>query len=209
MPISKLESLPNQAAWGIWLLEESHEDLYSALPTTDQCQKEYLSINHPIKQLEWLGSRLMVKTLMESFELDYQGLFKDGFGKPHLRHCDWSVSIAHGYPYAVAALNQHGPVGIDIEKPRTQLQKIASRFLNEQEIQLAGDDLDKLCHYWTAKEALYKIYGRKKLVFKENISVKKSEDNQFQGLINTHNGAYQFQVHFYHHLGHLVALSRK
>ena len=209
MPISKLEVLPNQGAWGIWHIEETQKDLFNRLPTTDQCQKEYLSISHPTKQLEWLSSRLTVKGLMEAFELDYQGLFKDGFGKPHLRHCDWSISIAHCYPFAAAAINQAGPIGIDIEKPRTQLLKIASRFLNETELELAGEDLDKLCHYWTAKEALYKIHGRKRLVFREHISLKTSEDAQYQGFINANNESHQFAVHFYRLQEHLIALSRK
>ena len=142
--------------------------------------------------------------------LEHQGIKKDQFGKPHLLGTDWHISIAHCYPLAVAAINHQSAIGIDIEKPRTQLNRISKKFLSNMELQHAGSDLQLLCRYWTAKEALYKIYGRKKLIFKEHIAIEPHPDapNLYRGTVNTGTeiGTYQIQYQLVNE--YMVALSR-
>ena len=62
-------------------------------------------------------------------------------------------------------------VGIDLEQPTPKLLKIASRIHGKPELQDAGDDLHKHCIYWCAKEVLVKVYGKKDLIFSENLKI--------------------------------------
>ncbi len=209
MPVSELNILPQQGAWGIWCIKEHRSELWKQLHTTDQCEAEYRQISHATKKLEWLASRLMIQKLIREFGESYQGIFKDGFGKPHLRNSRWSISIAHCYPFAAGAINYKGSVGIDIERPRAQLLKIAPRFLSEDEKEIAGEDPDLLCHFWTGKEALYKIYGRKKLIFRKNILLSPIAGSDFQGIISTDQGSNKYTINYHRTQGHLVAFSRE
>jgi phosphopantetheinyl transferase (holo-ACP synthase) len=63
-------------------------------------------------------------------------------------------------------------MGVDIETERDQLNRIAARFLHPAELAewpTSASPKDYLQVSWGAKEALYKVYGRKKLIFKENL----------------------------------------
>ena len=210
MPLLQTVLLSDQSAWALWQIEEDLDQLVALSPQSFVQDQEFHSITHPQKKQEWLASRLLVHHLTNHFELLHEGIKKDSYGKPHLVGIDWHISIAHCYPLAVAAINKSSAIGIDIEKPRAQLQRISKKFLSNQELQHAGSDVNLLCRYWTAKEALYKIYGRKKLIFKEDILVKSDLDSpsNYRGTVNsgTEIGTYQIQYQLVNQ--HMVALSR-
>jgi phosphopantetheinyl transferase len=88
----------------------------------------------------------------------------------------------------VAIINTKVPCGIDIEQIRSKLKPLAPKFLNEAELAIGADDLTNLAVLWGAKEALYKLHGRKSLIFKENLAIEdfKFSENSgtFTGLLN-------------------------
>jgi hypothetical protein len=46
------------------------------------------------------------------------------------------------------------------------------RVLTDDEWSDGANNLKKLCVYWCAKEAMYKIYGKRSLIFTEQILIK-------------------------------------
>ena len=68
---------------------------------------------------------------------------------------DVAVSISHSLTEAWLAVSRRGPVGIDAEHPRPQLQRVAPRFLSPREA-ASTPSLARLLLFWTAKEAVYK-----------------------------------------------------
>jgi phosphopantetheinyl transferase len=71
-----------------------------------------------------------------------------------------------------AQIHPDKPVGIDLEQPRPKLLTVMRRVLTDDEWLDGANNLLKLCVYWCAKEALYKIYGKRSLVFTEQILIK-------------------------------------
>lgn len=69
------------------------------------------------------------------------------------------VSISHCRTHAAVAVCHTHPVGIDIEEPRQQLQRIADRFLSDADRRVMADFTPELSllQAWTAKEAAYKL----------------------------------------------------
>lgn len=66
------------------------------------------------------------------------------------------ISISHSTATAAIALAPRGTVfGIDIEAPREQLRRVASRLISPDD-RLPDLDLFTLLRLWTAKEAVYK-----------------------------------------------------
>lgn len=206
MPLYQLNGKEDHFNWALWRIEESEHDLWRQLLPNSESQHEFLAINHPQKRLEWLASRLVIQSLVNNMGLDYQGIYKDAFGKPHLSQIQYSISIAHCFPLAVGAIHKHSPIGIDIEKPRMQLLNIRDRFLNQKEAVYAGDNLEKLCKLWTGKEALYKLYGRKKLIFREHIEVSQSLDHpdQLYGRIRYGDYHQEFELKCFGYQGYYV-----
>ncbi len=66
-----------------------------------------------------------------------------------------------------------------MEKKNDKLIRTARKYLNESELVVAQDSLTTLCIYWCGKEALYKLNGRNKVSFRDNIEIESfSEDTQ-------------------------------
>lgn len=76
-----------------------------------------------------------------------------------------AISISHSRDTLAIAVSKNGhPVGIDIESPRANLQRVAPRFLRGEEMPVHGFSITALLKAWTAKEAAFKALGIKGLM---------------------------------------------
>jgi 4'-phosphopantetheinyl transferase len=166
MPLVKLEKTAKQSGWAIWFVTETKQELESL--SVEECPSEIISLQ---KKLEWMAGRVLIKTLVEQFGLDYHGLRKDEFGKPFLNKHSHHISLSHSFPYVAAQIDFHQPVGIDLEQPKEKLLKVAPRVMADYELADAGQDILKHCVYWCAKEALYKVYGKRGLIFSNHLNI--------------------------------------
>lgn len=166
MPLLKIDKIGSESAWALWSITESEQELASAAmePTPEKILSKH-------KRLEFLSGRALIKMLVEHSGLDYQGLRKDEYGKPFLKGHDHFISLSHSFPYVAAQIHTTLPVGIDLEQPKDKLLKIAPRVLSAVELADAGDDIVKHCIYWCAKEAMYKIDGRRGWHFQNQLHV--------------------------------------
>ena len=73
-------------------------------------------------------------------------------GAPSLESGEAKISVSHGAGMVVIAVDLSGrQVGVDIESPRPQLQRVARRFVCERDSSSLS-----LLQLWTAKEAAFK-----------------------------------------------------
>jgi 4'-phosphopantetheinyl transferase EntD len=171
MPVVKIENIREGVAWGLWKIDENYDKLINSIPFTDSDFAEFSKISNQKRRMEWLGARMLVKNMLENWNLPYNGLIKDAHEKPFLHKEQPFVSLAHCFPYATIMLDSQNPCGIDIEKPKETLYHISHKFLNKPEIQHINGNLEKLCIAWAIKEVLFKIQGKKYLSFQENMLV--------------------------------------
>lgn len=169
MPITHHISLSPDLSYCLWKIDETEQELlsYLDLDSTEFADFERTRVFE--KRLEWLAARNALKHLIQPFGQFYLG--KDKFGKPHLNHSDWQVSISHAQGFGAAAIQRAAPVGIDIELARPQISRIAKRFLHQQEYEWTDRSVNDLTMIWGAKEALYKLHGRTQLKFAEQLLV--------------------------------------
>ncbi|MEO7989119.1 MAG: 4'-phosphopantetheinyl transferase superfamily protein [Chryseolinea sp.] len=166
MPLEKLV-VELGRTWALWRIEEEEETLAEIVPL----EKISDTITSPQKRLEWIAGRVLVKEVMEAMDLNYHGIVKDEFGKPFPERYDYQLSLSHSFPFVAVLLDKYESVGIDLEQPKEKLLRIAPRIHSEDELKDAGTDIIKHCIYWCAKEALIKIYGKKDLIFSENMKI--------------------------------------
>jgi len=171
MPLSKIVKINDKLGWALWRIDSDWKTMLSTHDLNPSFLRSLSKISHPKKKAEHLASRLALSALLENFTLKNKIVEKDGFGKPYLTDESAYISLANSYPYAVAILSIDVPVGIDIEAPTKKLLRVQHKFLHEAEQQLFKNDEHKICLAWCAKESLYKLYGRKKLSFKQHICV--------------------------------------
>jgi phosphopantetheinyl transferase len=163
----------------IGLARLTHTLSTAGLPASDLQYVE--SIEHPVRRSEAIGVRLLLRYLLEEhWHMPYTGTLRRG-KQPLLNgYPSVGVSFSHAYPYVAVALSAHfREVGIDIERPRPQLLRVAPRIFAEQEMLWAGNDLEKLGILWAAKEALFKAYGEGRLTYCTELLVEPAPQDDF------------------------------
>lgn len=185
LPLLFSEPFAETGLLGAWEITESPTELFAGL-LPDELTEAH-SLPHPQKRLEFAASRTLLRCLTELVGLSYRGLVKNDFGKPALRGSDWHLSLAHDERHAAAVLHPTRPVGIDLEAPREALRRVAPRILSPAELAHANGDLHRLAVYWTAKEALYKLHGKRGLFFSTQLQIAPFDalGNPFAGFIQT------------------------
>jgi len=194
MPLIRMEKWQPGSAWGLWRINEGEEalaNLVSEVPGPE--------IKSPPKRAEYLAGRALLHQMVEGMGFDSQGMTKDEFGKPWLVSGPAYMSLAHSFPYVAARLDARCPVGIDVEQPKTKLLRVAPRVLSAAEQTNAGQALEKHCVYWSAKEALYKWYGRKGLHFARQLWIDPfslQRAGRLQGHIKTNEGEWHLGLRY-------------
>lgn len=124
--------------------------------------------------------KLSVWVLLEQMLKRDPPIAKDAFGKPYLSDSSFKLSIAHAPQWAFVGLDREKELGVDVEGFRTQLITAAHRFLSEEERLLIADSKDEirsLALAWSAKESIYKWYGKKQLDWRQQIHLRFTELN--------------------------------
>lgn len=153
----------------IWKIEESIDELQKNISLTDANRERLEGMRSELHQKGFLA----IRHLFKEVGLQDDDVIYDDFGKPHLKNGKF-ISITHSFTFTAIIISDDYHVGIDIEKQRDKILKIAHKFTPLSEYRtIANEDalIRKLTIVWGAKESLYKIYGKKKLLFLHHIYV--------------------------------------
>ncbi|WP_020527130.1 4'-phosphopantetheinyl transferase family protein [Flexithrix dorotheae] len=183
MSLLRHHQISEHTFWGMWEIEETLEDLLDIFPEAIHHQ-DFTAIHIELKQKQWLASRILIQKLLEIHQLPYAGISKDEFNKAILLDSDIHLSISHCKDYAIAIIDTKKSTGIDIELVSPRIQLVAKKFLSDFEKNNTCWSDEELTIYWCAKEAMYKLYGRKQLFFNKELKViKNSNATAFTGEI--------------------------
>ncbi len=196
MPLYKTINVNKNTKVLIWKISESFEALSFGIDLTESSQKRVDSMKSELHQKGFLSVRHLLKQVGYS-DAD---LVYDEFGKPHLKDGK-HISITHSFIFSAIIISDEQPVGIDIEKQRDKILKIARKFTPLEEYRTIANTealISKLTIVWGAKESLYKIFGKKQLRFLENIYIEdfKFADEKTSGNISYQGYSSTHQVYF-------------
>jgi 4'-phosphopantetheinyl transferase len=157
---------------GVWEIQNSEAWFLDRLELLDIEQAELVTLKGQ-KRLDWLADRYVLHLLLGGGKRIF--CYKDDFGKPFLADENKKISFSNSASKAAAIVADRS-VGIDIQYLTPKIERIAKKFLSDQELAYLTVDatqrLSQLHVLWGAKEALYKAYGKKELDFRLHISVK-------------------------------------
>jgi len=150
----------------VWHSSEDFGELLEKASLTDAERQEWLAFRSESRRREWLTVRALVREALPGVgEITY-----DENGKPQLP--GRPVSISHSHEYIALMTSPQKKVGVDIEIIHPRIEKLARKFLSEQERNLFNPlSLESLHVMWSAKEVLYKIHGSGGLEFKKHLAV--------------------------------------
>ena len=117
------------------------------------------------RRREHLAWRRVVRSeLGRGVVIDYNEV-----GAPVVDTPNTHISVAHGgESVAVAIANE--PVGVDIESLDRNYERIKSRFMSPAEEALSAMEAWPAV-VWTAKEAIYKLYGKREVDLTKDIRI--------------------------------------
>lgn len=174
----------------LWELKEHVKWFYERMTLSKALEKEFRSIRADGVRLQWVASRFVLQQLARTAVLELE---KDVYGKPHFVHDTRFISLSHCQGYA-AAISAEVAVGVDVEVISPRVQRIKNRFLSEAELVLMGDSDAMLMLAWSAKEAVYKLYGQKGLIFKNDISIESIDITESQLVLRLQKTASAVQL---------------
>ncbi|MFN3555847.1 MAG: 4'-phosphopantetheinyl transferase family protein [Bacteroidales bacterium] len=177
-----LKKFVRNAAIGIWEINESVEQLYGRLKLSEEEENVFASLKTPTRKQHWLAYRLILPYLVRENELT--SITYDEYGKPYLNNGVRHISVSHSGKYSALIASPDYTVGIDIEKIEDKIHRVKHKFLNDIEISEVKPNLsvESLYIIWAAKEALYKLHGKRDILFREHIYIEPFDPEE-QGII--------------------------
>lgn len=173
MPLHYQHNINDFTRLALWKIEETE------LFFTQQVSLQQ-TVTHPHKRLQHLAGRFLLPFLFADFPSELIQIADTR--KPFLPDEQYHFSISHCGDYAAAIVSAHSRVGIDIEMVTYRVDKIKHKFLHEAEFlgwNIEGlepaERFSTLTLLWSAKEAMFKWWGRGDVDFSECMQVKPSK----------------------------------
>jgi phosphopantetheinyl transferase len=153
----------------VWKMDEDLEELLSMAALSDSDRRRLDSFTHEPRKKEWICIRMLLKRLGYTSSIGYRES-----GKPFLENSTAHISISHTKDYAGIMLSDSAVVGLDLERIHPRIEKIAPKFLSEEEeANLPSvNRLEHLFVIWGVKEVLFKMHHIGELLFKDHLNVK-------------------------------------
>ena len=154
----------------VWKIEEQEEFFTASVSNVR-------TISHPHKRLQHLAGRYLLRHRFPDFP---SGLIRIAdTRKPFLAGQAYRFSISHAEDYAAAIVSTTHHTGIDVEVASQKIHAVRHKFLSDHDAgilfnneenptDLQGNMLT-LTLAWSAKEAIYKWYGKGELDFKKDM----------------------------------------
>ena len=196
MPLFKTIPVNSHTIVSIWRIDETVETLKKGITLTKNSKERLESMKSEVHQKGFLS----IRHLLRNEGYSDADIRYDEYGKPHLLDGN-HISITHSGHFTAIILSAKAPVGIDIEKQRDKILRIAHKFTPIEEYRTMANTealIRKLTIVWGGKESLYKIYGKKKLLFLYHIYVDdfSLDENSTYGEIRFEGETQRFDLHF-------------
>ncbi|MEN8815903.1 MAG: 4'-phosphopantetheinyl transferase superfamily protein [Nonlabens sp.] len=167
MPLFKSINNRNNTQVFVWKITESEAFLRTDIELSQNSIDRLFTMSSELHRRGFLSIRHL---LLHAGYTDLD-LYYSEHGKPYLTD-NKHISITHSFEFTAIIISDV-PTGIDIEKQRDKIKRIAPKFIGyEQEFLATLDNpVKELTVVWGAKESMYKLYGKKGLGFKAHCLV--------------------------------------
>ena len=194
MPLYKTITVNAATKVLIWKIEESFDTLLKNIELSTKNTDRLNSMKSILHQKGFLSIRHLLA--IEGYT-DYD-LYYDTNGKPHLKDGLY-ISITHSFIFSAIILSDI-KVGIDVEKKRDKILRIAHKFTFFKDLDNLSliSKIRKLTIIWCAKESLYKSFNRVGLTFLNHIHVEdfNLHQNETTAIVDFDNKIESYHIWF-------------
>ena len=193
---------------GVWKVDESVEQLCSMFQEFSIYEEGFSRFSSESRKREWLAVRVLLKELCGSEKV----VAYHPSGKPYLADGSMHVSFSHTRGYVAVALHPSSEVGVDIEQYGVRVQKVASRFVREDErVSIeSGDEIYGLLLHWSAKETMFKLMEEVAVDFVDHLHVlpfTPKESGEFEACEYRSGRDRKFLIHYDTHPDYVLTFA--
>lgn len=121
-------------------------------------------------------SRVIEKAVVQEFLNEHYPkniIEKDENGKPFFTDQKIHFNYSHSQEDFFWGEHDQYPIGVDVECERPQILRVAHKFCNDSEWNYTkqGTNMDQLLAIWSAKESMFKAYGKGIVDFKLDMNI--------------------------------------
>ncbi len=207
MALAYHREVDGDTSFSIWKIEETAEELLSQLQLKAH-ERSYLeTLNNGKRNLHWLSTRVLLRKMINTSE--YIDCQVDSSGKPYLTNFPYHISLSHSFDYAAVMISRNKAVGIDIELIKDKIERIAHKFMSEDELSFISREspVEHLYACWCAKEAVYKLHGKKNISFLDHIRIAPfdySGGGKFAVSLQAGHSITSFTVHYDSFMNYMI-----
>ncbi len=207
MALAYHKELDQFTSFAIWKIEETADELLAQLQLKEH-ERSYLNtLINGKRNMHWLSTRVLLRRMMETDE--YIDCKVDSNGKPYLSNFPHYISLSHSYDYAAVMVSKNKAVGIDIELIKDKIGRIANKFMSSEEMAFIdkNERIEQLYVCWCAKEAIYKLHGKKNVSFLDNIKIEPfsyTQSGVFKAGLEIGSKFKAFNVHYEKFNGYMI-----
>lgn len=146
-------------------------------------QRKLVLFSHPNRRREYVATRVLRTMVFGNDPILYNEV-----GAPYIMS-EGFVSISHAQNVVGLAFSETHPVGLDLEPIRPKALRVCHKFLsNVEKEKLDDSNVETMIKVWSGKEALYKLAGRKKIIFAKELKLLpiSSDGNLWSGVIDNY-----------------------
>lgn len=207
MPITFYQDINSDTAIGLWKITESPAELETQLQLKEHELTLLNSLGKEKRNLHWLATRVLLRKMINTNT--YIDFRVDDSGKPYLANHPHHFSLSHSNEYAAVMISKTRKVGIDIEIIKSKIEKVQHKFLADEELAFLTSEsrIEKLYICWCAKEALYKLNGKKETSFKDHIKLSDfacADEGTLSAKIEKNGRAKKYTVNFKKFEGYML-----
>lgn len=142
----------------------------------DEEHERLKNLRHPARRREFVATRVLRSMVFGNEHILYNDI-----GAPYIEG-EGFISISHAPHVVGLAFCKRFPIGLDLEPIRDKALRVKHKFLSSYEASsLAVNDILEMTKVWSGKEALYKLAGRKGIIFSDNLHLVKRSEEEWEG----------------------------
>lgn len=170
---------------------------------TEQEKERFFSFSHENRKCEFVATRILRHRLF-----GFQHIHYDDHGAPYIED-EGFISISHAPGVVGLAISKHFKVGLDLEPKRNKAFLLQSKFLSREEKMIFDtNSSEEMTKVWSAKEVLYKLAGRKRILFKEHLLLAKESQLNWKGTIINPNEQIHVDLHIFVHNDLIISVNQ-
>ncbi len=170
---------------------------------TEEENARMLSFGSISRRREFVAARILRHRIF-----GFQHIHYDKNGAPYIKGTGF-ISISHSRNMVGLAINPNYKIGLDLESPRDNVLDIMPKFISKDE-PLFFDTANPsvVTKIWSAKEALYKLAGRKKIHFKTELLLSVDKNGDWLGRIVNPENDILVKLNIFEHEGTVISINK-